>query len=164
MKSIKNIGGIFMATAAILTLSVTAGYAKIAPQSALDRADVIILTENHARTIGYDLDATIGGAGGLHALYLFTSVLDPDLQTVTLQIIVANANAQLAKGDEIIYFVAGFVGMTPFFQYVYATGGAFSAAATVPRVTFGVLFTGVVYTKGVDFPVTMTTTVTLQAQ
>ena len=164
MKSIRKITGIFMAVAAIMALSGTAGFAKIAPQGAfgnakilsaddiLGTADIIILTQNHARTIAFSLDSPIGGAGGLHTLYLLT------IGAGTLQITFVN-NTPLKQGQEVIYFVAGLILSTPVspvLQYVYSTGGTLSITAPLPTISGGILFTGVLYgTGGVDYPMTM---------
>ena len=60
MKSILKVTGIFMTAVAILALSGTAGFAKVAPQGIVPGTDVIVLSENHARTVDFDLNATAG--------------------------------------------------------------------------------------------------------
>ncbi len=152
MKSIQKITGIFMAVAAIMALSGTAGFAKIAPQSSFSNADLILLTDNHARTIAFSLDSPAGGAGGLHALYLLT------VGGGTLHINFVN-NTALKQGQEVIYFVSGLIFTTPVLpvlQYVYSTGGTLSLGVTVPMISGGILFTGILYaTSGVDYPMTV---------
>ena len=155
MKSIQKITGIFMAVAAIMALSGTAGFAKIAPQSSFSNADLILLTDNHARTIAFSLDSPAGGAGGLHAIYLL------NVGNATGSQIILNFvnNTALQKGQEVIYFVSGLIFTTPVLpvlQYVYSTGGTLSLGVTVPMISGGILFTGILYaTSGVDYPMTV---------
>ena len=136
MKSIQKITGIFMAVAAIMALSGTAGFAKIAPLDASGNADLIMLTQNHARTIAFSLDSPAGGAGGLHALYLLT------VGGGTLHINFVN-NTALKQGQEVIYFVSGLIAPTlvtdkpilPVLQYIYSTGGTLSLSVPVPSIS-----------------------------
>ncbi|MCX5899563.1 MAG: hypothetical protein NTX06_02305 [Proteobacteria bacterium] len=154
MKSIRKITGIFMAAIAIMALSGTAGFAKIAPQGAFSNADLIVLTPNHARTIAFDLDTTVGGSGGLHAIYIAT------YGAGTLTLSFAN-HAALTKGDEMIFFMAGFAGTTPRLNYAYSSM-TIAFNIPVPDVAVGVFFTGILYTTGgPDFPVTMSVTAIL---
>ena len=144
-----------MAAVAIMALSGTAGFAKIAPQGALGNADLIALTLNHGRTIAFDLDTTAGGPGGLHAIYIAS--YGAGMLTLSF----AN-QAALTKGDEMIFFVAGFVGASPVLNYAYATR-AIGFEVAVPDVAVGVIFTGILYsTGGPDFPVTMSVSASLQ--
>jgi hypothetical protein len=151
MKSIQKITGIFMAAVAIMALSGTAGFAKIASQSAFGNADLFVLTPNHARTIAFDLETTAGGPGGLHAVYIASY----GAGTMTLSF--ANS-ANLKKGQDMLFFVAGYVvGLTtPVLNYSYSTS-VISFSFPVPDVAVGVIFTGILYTiGGPDFPATMT--------
>ena len=159
MKSILRVTGIIMTAVAILALSGTAGFAKVAPQGIVPGTDVIVLTENHARTIAFDLDATAFSPGGLHSLYLLS--LMTTAATGNLKIYLA-FNSPITQGQEAIYFVTGYIlGATPFLQYVYATQGTFGATVVVPQISFGALLVGVVYSGGIDFPITMRATVSL---
>jgi hypothetical protein len=166
MKSIQKITGIFMAVAAIIALSGTAGFAKIATQSSFSNADLILLTDNHARTIAFSLDSPAGGAGGLHAIYL----LNVGNSTGSQLILNFVNNTALRKGQEVIYFVTGLIAPTltttpiaPVLQYVYSTGGTLSLAVPVPMVSGGILFVGILYsTSGVEYPMTMIVTAALQ--
>ena len=139
-----------MVAAAVMALSGTAGFAQVAPQETAVKADLIMLTPNHARTINFSLDSGVGGAGSLHTLFLLTT------GEGNLQIYIANTT-MLKKGTELIFFTAGFIGTTPVFQYAYASGGTLSIQVSgLSNVSVGILFTGVLYkTSGIDYPVTM---------
>lgn len=157
MKSIRKITGIFMAAIAIMALSGTAGFAKIAPQGAFGNADLIVLSPNHARRIAFDLDTTFGGPGGLHSIYIATY----GAGTLTLSF---TNNTALKKGEELIFFVAGYVvGLTtPVLNYAYGTA-AIAFSIPVPDVAVGVIFTGIIYTTGgLDFPATMSVSAILE--
>ena len=152
MKSIQKITGIFMAAAAILALSGTAGFAKLLPQSDFGSSDLIVLTQNHG---GPSPMILIPADRALNIPACFN--LDQSTGADNLSIICANTTP-MTKGDEIIYFVSGFVNATPCVcNMSTASGGTFSASCpTVPEISDGVLFTGVLYTTGgVDYPITL---------
>jgi hypothetical protein len=150
MKSILKTTGIFMMAAAFMALSGAAGFAQVAAQEAPIAADLIVLTPNHNRTIAFSLDSGVGGANGIHAIFLQTT------GGGNLQISIANTT-MMKSGTELIYFVAGFINTTPVFDYVYSSGGTFSiTVSNLPSISGGILFTGVLYkTSGIDYPVTM---------
>ena len=181
MKSIQKITGILMAAIAIMALSGTAGFAAIAPLDAFGNADLIALTQNHARTIAFSLDSPAGGAGGVHAIYFLNignNNEDPqdnqDTRGCTYAINFLN-NTPLPQGTEVVYFVAGMIfspaaylnAAIPFYpvlQYIYSTGGTLSLSVNVTRISFGVFFVGILYAdSGVDYPMTMVATAALQS-
>lgn len=165
MKSIYKGTGIFMTAVAILALSGAAGFAQVASQDFFSNTQVVFLTQNHARTVSFDLDAPFGGANGLHSIFLLCLNLDSNYLYSNLQIFIAN-NTPLGN-DEMIYFVSGFIPLynvadgsqqiTPLLQYVYGSAGTFGATAPVPKIAYGVIFTGVLASSA-DFPITMTAT------
>ena len=144
MKSIRKITGIFMAAIAIMALSGTAGFAKIATQSSFSNADLILLTDNHARTIAFSLDSPAGGAGGLHAIYLLNvgNSKVPNYKGNMISMDFWN-NTPLKQGQEVIYFVSGLIAPTlvtdkpilPVLQYIYSTGGTLSLSVPVPSIS-----------------------------
>ncbi len=161
MKSAYKGTGIFMAALAILALSGTAGIAEIAPQGYIAGGDLFLLTQNHSKTVAFDIDSTVGGSNSLHMIYFLGLNLDSTAKSSALEIAVAN-NTPLEKGQEIVYFVAGVVQITgtvlPLFQYIYASGGTYAVAASVPKTSFAVLVMGVLSKTGVDFPITLRAT------
>lgn len=172
MKSIHKGTGIFMAAVAILALSVTAGFAQVSSQGVFSNAQVVLLTQNHGRTVSFDIGSPFGGAGGLHAIFLLCLNLDQNYLYSNLQIFIAN-NTPMGSGDELIYFVSGFIpvydvtsgsqSITPLLQYVYGSAGTFGATAPVPKITYGVILTGVL-ASSVDFPITLSATFTFEPE
>jgi len=147
-----------MAVIAIMALSGTAVFAKTATESMAGSSDLMLLTLNHARTVAFSLNSPASGLGDLHSLYLLT------YGAGTLKISLVN-NTALEKGQEVIYFVSGLIFTTPVapvLQYIYSTGGALTLSVTVPVISGGLLFTGILYaTGGVDYPMTMVVTASL---
>lgn len=170
MKNIQRVTGIFMTAVALLALSCTAGFAQIAPQDAFQNTNLVLLTQNHGRSLWYDIDSILGGSNSLHSTYMFGANLNANDEGGLLSITV-NYNTPLEKGNEAIYFVSGVVftfntitrapEITPVFQYVYASQGAFALQAYVPKMTFAFLYTGVLYSTNNDFPVTLFTKINL---
>ncbi len=140
---------IIILLAAVLIMFPSAGFSQSA-QDLGTNYDVTFLTPGHYRTVTYNLDSNIfDNFESFHVSMLFT------LGSGQLSFGTSRVSEMPAYS---MFFTAGFMGLTPIFDYSWSTG-SISQQVAMPDIGFGMLITFVGW--GIYKPVTMSTTFSL---